>query len=57
MRVDLNGGESEARGVVARFFTALRFVLNDDEGGFEDTSSTASGPPSPQGEGKVGVEM
>ena len=25
---------SEVRGVVARFFTALRFVLNDDEGGF-----------------------
>ena len=34
MRMDLNGGESEARGVVARFFTALRFVLNDGEEGF-----------------------
>ena len=30
---------SEVRGVVARFFTALRFVLNDSEDGFEDTSS------------------
>ena len=25
---------SEVRGVVARFFTALRFVLNDDKEGF-----------------------
>ena len=26
---------SEVRGVVARFFTALRFVLNGGEDGFE----------------------
>ena len=35
MRKDLKGGESGVRGIVARFFTALRFVLNDDEEGFE----------------------
>ena len=40
MRKDLKSAFwSEVCGVVARFFTALRFVLNDDEGGFEDTSS------------------
>jgi hypothetical protein len=35
MRKDLKSAFlSEVRGVVARFFTALRFVLNDGEGGF-----------------------
>ena len=33
---------SEGRGIVARFFTALRFVLNDDEEGFEIDNPSVS---------------